>query len=160
VTSAPQPILSPIVCLALYNSLQSTSPSGYWSIKAPNDIYIAQNKVAGLLIENVSIGSANRLIVGLGMNVSRHPKIENAGDLEKNMNHSVSDKEWSGFLNEFWKNLNQAIDEIKQTSLTDPQRSALRDALNRYSGLNEKYQAVLPDGGLRLKDRIIFWHEL
>ncbi|MEO0337490.1 MAG: biotin synthetase, partial [Pseudomonadota bacterium] len=54
---APQPIASPQFGLHLFKSLRACWPSLDWSIKAPNDIYLGNSKIAGLLLETVQMGS-------------------------------------------------------------------------------------------------------
>jgi len=45
------PVFSPLLGLALYHAFQQVWPSDLWSLKAPNDIYLADKKTAGLLLE-------------------------------------------------------------------------------------------------------------
>ena len=68
-----QPTLSPLVGLALYKACSGTWPFLNWNLKAPNDLYISNKKVAGLLIETVTQGDDIRLLVGLGLNVLATP---------------------------------------------------------------------------------------
>ena len=39
-------------------------------IKFPNDIFVENNKIAGILVENISISKRKYLIIGIGLNVN------------------------------------------------------------------------------------------
>jgi len=68
--ASTQFILSKLVSLAIYDTL-----SGYLkniSIKWPNDIYVENKKIAGVLIENSLRGTTiSSTIVGIGLNVNQ-----------------------------------------------------------------------------------------
>jgi BirA family biotin operon repressor/biotin-[acetyl-CoA-carboxylase] ligase len=66
--------------LALCEALTALAPTADLRLKWPNDLYLANKKIAGILSESVP-GSKNHLIIGVGINVnnSLNPKskIEN-----------------------------------------------------------------------------------
>ena len=70
---APQPIITKMMGEALYIALNTIWPGELFRIKNPNDIYIKDKKVAGLLVEAVHIGTQHQIIIGGGMNVFSHP---------------------------------------------------------------------------------------
>lgn len=74
IEKTPKPYVTALCGLAFYNAAKATWPFLEWSLKAPNDIYLAEKKVAGLLVETVSQGAEYRLIIGLGFNVFSYPK--------------------------------------------------------------------------------------
>ena len=49
---APQPVLAPTLGLALFKAAQSTWLGLPWSLKAPNDLYLGDKKIAGLTNED------------------------------------------------------------------------------------------------------------
>jgi BirA family biotin operon repressor/biotin-[acetyl-CoA-carboxylase] ligase len=71
--------LSIIVSLALVDLLKKHLPSSEVKIKWPNDIFIDDRKIAGVLIENAIQGSRFEwVIIGVGLNVNQeHFNIEN-----------------------------------------------------------------------------------
>lgn len=76
-------ILSQIICLALYQTL--TKYTDETQIKWPNDIYIGEKKICGILIENALMG--NRFaysICGIGLNINNiiFPKTFSATSLK------------------------------------------------------------------------------
>ena len=76
-TAAKQFYLSKIVSLALIDFLKTETNEV--SVKWPNDIYVRNKKIAGILIENsikaVNVSSA---IIGIGLNLNQEKFISNA----------------------------------------------------------------------------------
>lgn len=65
-------VISQAVSLAIVDLLDTLVPGRKVSIKWPNDIYIDDRKVCGILIENSITGlSITRCIVGIGLNVNQ-----------------------------------------------------------------------------------------
>ena len=65
-------LITQIVSLAIVDSLKKILPEQEISIKWPNDIYIGDKKVAGILIQNFIKGqSIDYSIVGIGLNVNQ-----------------------------------------------------------------------------------------
>ena len=65
-------VLNKAISLGIYDFLDAEIPNEKISIKWPNDIYIGDRKVCGILIQNSVIG--NRLeyvVVGIGLNVNQ-----------------------------------------------------------------------------------------
>lgn len=66
-------VISQAVALAVVDTIDPLLPEGETaSVKWPNDIYVGDRKIAGILIENVLEGAeVARSIVGLGLNVNQ-----------------------------------------------------------------------------------------
>jgi BirA family biotin operon repressor/biotin-[acetyl-CoA-carboxylase] ligase len=47
------------------------------TLKKPNDLLIQKKKISGILQEKISIMNNKFLIVGIGMNIKKSPKIKN-----------------------------------------------------------------------------------
>ncbi len=72
VEAANQFLLSKIVCLAVYNILNKELPGQDVKIKWPNDMYVGNKKIAGVLIKHrVSQAALEYSIVGIGLNVNQ-----------------------------------------------------------------------------------------
>lgn len=70
--------LNQAVSLAVYD-LVSSHLSGKVTVKWPNDIYVADNKIAGILIQNTVAGEfINASIIGIGINVKQKIFLSNA----------------------------------------------------------------------------------
>ena len=57
------------ISLAIYDAIKSTCPLARLSIKWPNDIYWGNNKLCGILLENIP-QSSRHIVVGFGINVN------------------------------------------------------------------------------------------
>ena len=70
VNASQQFILSKVVSLAVYDFV-SQHVSGV-TVKWPNDVYVAEKKIAGILIENFIIGGCiTKTIAGVGLNINQ-----------------------------------------------------------------------------------------
>lgn len=154
----PQPLLSLRVGLALYNSLQKVFSDLPLSLKAPNDIYLKDKKLAGLLIEVSSQAHIHKIIIGPGMNVLKPASLPTATYLSEFT--KVSASKWREWLSEFLKLIQLAIQNSSRTELSEVECSELKTALNQFPLLTEKYEDVLANGSLKTSSRTIHWSEL
>ncbi|MCZ0932175.1 MAG: hypothetical protein OXJ52_03370 [Oligoflexia bacterium] len=83
--------------LDLKQALKSTWPQLDFKVKAPNDLYLEGDKLAGLLLEVLKQGSKTALIVGLGLNVFSAPKNLKAVCLSQKT-QDIHLKTWQSFL--------------------------------------------------------------
>ena len=70
--------LSKIVCiigLSLAKTILSLSNNKLIKIKWPNDVFVENKKVSGILVENIK---DNLWTIGVGVNIASSPKLENA----------------------------------------------------------------------------------
>lgn len=98
----PTPYITSMIGLGLFHAARATWPFLNWNLKAPNDLYIDDKKIAGLLVETVTQGNQHRIIVGLGLNVFAHPDLPIATDLFSEMGNGkfpgVMGSDWIKFL--------------------------------------------------------------
>lgn len=159
---SPRPCLTARVGLAVFRALTSTWPILPLSLKAPNDIYLGDKKLAGLLIENVQQGLKNRLIVGLGMNVFGAPeKISTSTFLSSMISDTedISASSWESFLDRLLLEMTLVVRE-PNSEIKSLERKLLLFSLNRFPGLKEKYVSVEADGSLKTATGQIHWTEL
>ena len=159
---APQPVLSPLVGLALFEAAHATWPDLAFNLKAPNDLFIGSLKVAGLLIEAVDWGHSRHCVVGLGFNVSSHPAqiLTSTSLLEALGESSFSNERWESFLTALSTNLHSAVIEGQSPALSASVRERLKQALNRHPLLAEPILDVDELGQLRMASQTILWHQL
>jgi BirA family biotin operon repressor/biotin-[acetyl-CoA-carboxylase] ligase len=162
IESPPHPTVSPMTGLALFRAASSTWPFLAWNLKAPNDLYIGDKKVAGLLLETLSQGDDHRLLIGLGLNVIAHPaEVAVATSLVKELSKDAPllAQDWICFLErlvfEFSFSLQMSFEPLNSTSI-----ASLLHALNLHPLLSEKYTALDSNGTLHTKSRRISWMEL
>lgn len=72
-------ILNKAISLGIYDFLKTELPQSPVSIKWPNDIYIGDKKVCGILIQNSIIGyQFDYVVAGIGLNVNQEIFISDA----------------------------------------------------------------------------------
>ncbi len=151
----PQSITGPRIGEALIRAVLSVWPTLPWSLKAPNDLYLGDQKMAGLLVETVSQGSHHRLIIGLGMNVLNHPRaIPNATHFAKS---GVTDSEWYQFLDVLFGQFKTSLEDIVLPHLKNETRARLLSALNAFPLKKEQFLDVTAVGDLVTKSGTISW---
>ncbi len=179
----PQPILSAAIGLALWTAARSSFPVLPWSLKAPNDLYLGENKVAGILLETFNQPNLKKqdnrdwsaLIIGLGMNFYCKPKEMNTATTvlehwKKFSPSPLDEKHFSIFLDHLYLELRLALNLTFHQSamnnfepvlfLQDYQCKNLKFALNLFPHLQEPYLKILPNGDLQTKHKHISWSEL
>jgi BirA family biotin operon repressor/biotin-[acetyl-CoA-carboxylase] ligase len=160
VSHFPQSTITCRVGLALYESLKKTWPQLHWSIKAPNDIYIDEKKVAGILVELIQTGKNYLLIIGVGLNVLASPtSIDKSTSIFAKEVSLYDDKIWQQFLSIFYYRLQNLFLNINE-ELSNSDREKLIIALNQFPLLAEKYIELEPNGTLRTQTKTILWSEL
>lgn len=158
----PVPVTSPRAGLALFKAAAATWPFLPWGLKAPNDLYLGELKIAGLLLENISQGADVRLIIGLGMNITAHAeKIVTATSLVENLPKGVplQGEDYIAFLDRLLFEFSLVI-EKQQESLTQTEGASLVHALNLRLGATETYTSVAADGTITSNLRTIPWSSL
>ena len=105
---SPQPILTPLLGLALRSSLLEIKKDLALRIKAPNDLYLNNAKAGGLLVESVQQGTLFFLMIGLGLNVFNSPQVDHPTTfLVKSM--EVNDKLWFSFCTKLHISFQKAV---------------------------------------------------
>lgn len=156
----PQPILAPLIGLDVYEALFEIRGFSNIALKAPNDIYMNDKKVCGILIETITQGSQSRLIVGVGMNVTDTPHLATAGCIENFRSQNIDECAWGGFLIEFYKRLKLSVKESQKNQILPEKCKRILIALNQFQLLDQKYQEILPSGEIKTQSRIIPWFEI
>lgn len=169
---SPQPIMSALIGLALFNAAKETWPSIEWALRAPNDLHVinavgSPEKMAGLLIEIVSGGGAGtKVIVGLGVNVNGAPggtapfkttSLLTEVVLKK---EALTEEKWNRFLANWLENAESAIAAGTVPELKQSSRSLLQAGLARHPEFRD-LREVLADGSLVFEDgRTTPWSKL
>lgn len=145
----PQPTVTPKLGLALVRALSSTWNFLPWSLKAPNDVFLNDRKVAGILVETLTQGPDVRLIVGLGLNVWDAPESVDATFIAQELPREAPllGEDWIAFLDRWVFELSDAVGRADEP-LNSTETLALRDFLNRRPSLPAPIDEVLPDGSL------------
>ncbi len=159
--NAPQPILTPLIGLALYKSLQAWQPLTLKDLrlKAPNDLYIENKKLSGLLIEVAQMGSQANIFIGLGLNALGSPQIDQA---TVSLNQLITDprKDWNLFCDLLLQELQNSIQNVSEKSLTSQQQNELLKALNSGLPKDQQFLSVSPYCDLTNQQGTISWLDL
>lgn len=149
--SPAQAITAPRIGYALYQAVAGCWPGLEWSLKAPNDLYLKDKKLGGLLIETVSQGGLHRLIIGMGLNILNHPRaLDTATHLlaDSGLGEGLEDDRWYQFLDVLYKNLRSSLIDVVQSHISDDMRAGLLTALNACPVKAQAYKDVSSDGDL------------
>ncbi|QLY26483.1 biotin synthetase [Bdellovibrio sp. KM01] len=158
----PQPTASCLVGLAVYRACSATWPFLKWNLKAPNDIYIGDKKVAGILLENVAQADEVRFIIGLGVNITSSPKsVETSTSILESLPEGAPllGEDYTAFLDRLMFELTDAASHCDQP-LSPTEQLSLLTALNLHPLLKEKYTAMEADGSLYQGKKKISWADL
>ncbi len=150
-----QPIASPIIGLALFQAAKNTWPTLNWSIKPPNDLYIDDKKVAGILLEAIQQGSQNYLILGLGFNILKHPsEIDTATHLNAKdaLNNNFEPCQLEDFFDWFTSELDKSLIQITKTTIEDSSCKALAGAIDALE--------VTAKGDIVYNNKTVSWENL
>ncbi len=161
--SPPQPITSPLIGLALYQAAQTAWPSINWSLKAPNDLYAEDKKIAGLLIEVVQVGQDVRIVVGLGFNILSCPSsVTTATYLTSDigLDGPLDQTSWFEFLTHFHRNQIRTWDASQKNELPAPEKIILLKALNANPLQKTTILDLSPQADLITEKGIIRWQDL
>ena len=155
IPASGQFLISEAVSVALCRTL---SPYIYnkVEIKWPNDIYVDDRKICGILIENRLQGPIIKdAVIGIGLNVNQTTFVSDAPNPVSLCQITGYEMNREALLDEFLKRLDEALHD--ETVPTD-YRSRLyrRDGLFAYRDQEGLFRArlkdVLPDGRLLLTD--------
>jgi len=102
------PQVALMVGLAVCEALQGLAPRAELRVKWPNDVYLADGKVCGILCESI-LGMSDRLVVGIGVNVNN--RRQETGDGEQRRT-AASLVEHDGMQRDLTEVLIHVLDEI------------------------------------------------
>lgn len=157
-SKAPSHVLPAQVGLALFKAISNTWKSNY-SLKAPNDLFLNDKKVAGILIEVIQQAQEFKIIIGVGLNVLKKPELPTATFLAEQISSHDLTRGWSHFLDSFFHQLQRVILE-NSSALSRQERQELLIALNLFPQLLDPWLDVTEDASLVAKNRKIHWSEL
>ena len=149
-------VISQIIAVSLYKTLQEYQIDAF--VKWPNDIYIKNKKIAGILIENSLISSRiESTIIGLGFNINQINFPDELTDKaislklikEKEFDIDIFLKKWIGSLQWAFSVDKEEIKEIYHKVLYQRDKTCdYKDAKGFFKG---KILGVDPSGQLILQ---------
>lgn len=156
---APQPIVTALAGLRVFQALSSNFKDLSFSLKAPNDVLLNGKKIAGLLLETVQMGDRFQLLIGLGLNIWSHPlSIENATHLASQT--PLSKNDWQNFLKDLLGGLKSVALESHRAALSPRERDDLIHALNANPHLSERALSLSPFADIVFENQTVSWRAL
>ena len=164
IAAAQQFCISEAVALAVAQTLDSRlAPANTATIKWPNDIYVGDKKIAGILIENSLSGThIDRCIAGIGININQQHFLSDAPNPTSLIHYTGEATDTVAFAKEVADRILAFMDELEQdnTSLHEQYMSKLwrRQGLYPYrdAASGEIFQAsiddIAPSGHIALLD--------
>lgn len=154
-------LISEAVSLGIVDTLIKFLPqSEEVSIKWPNDIYVGDNKICGILIEHTISGKMiDRSIIGIGLNINQRIFRSDAPNPISIFNLTGTEIPVEDVLNEMIGNIYARLDLPSAKIHEDYTLKLWRRYLNHYieSASGDEFDAsiqdVMPDGTLFLLDR-------
>jgi len=156
---AAQPIATPCFGWAVYRALNESFGLDF-SVKAPNDIYIKDSKIGGILLESVTQGSDHHLVIGLGINVFSHPSVDNSNSILNFMeNTEIQENQWIQFLSLLKAFSTQAALASSEEHMSEIIVEELEEAIKKYA--HNQIDKLNTDGGFTLNDGVTAnWRDL
>jgi BirA family biotin operon repressor/biotin-[acetyl-CoA-carboxylase] ligase len=144
--------ISKIISLALVDTIKQTTKLDA-SIKWPNDIYINDSKVAGILIENSILG--HRLdysIVGIGLNVNQEQFVSDAPNPISIKQASGIHLELEGLLERLLENIEHQYHQLETNRLSLIDRQYInslyrKDGFHSYRDEQGTFEAAIHNIG-------------
>ena len=148
--------LSYLSCICLLSAIKENSSDDI-KIKWPNDLYVNNKKVSGILIESLSINKEFYVSIGIGININipKNYSIDNPySNLDKKMDYSSL---ISSFCDALFKNINhiditKIIDLYNKNLFWYQERVCIKDNNKSYEGellgINEQGQLMIENNGI------------
>lgn len=157
-TQAPLPVVFPIrVGWSIYKALKTAWPETAFSLKAPNDIYIDDQKIAGVLVEVISAQKLN-IFIGLGLNVFSSPQGLDRATTALCNHASITEERWERFCATLHKGFSECMTQ-QGLELSATECLHIGQALHAFYG--KKFNKIQADGSLIFSDgTITFWRDL
>lgn len=147
-----QPFSSLLWGVHILEALKQTWPALALSLKAPNDIYIEDKKLAGILIESLSQGDQHQFVLGLGLNVFSHPKeVSNSTHLSEHI--SVTQENWFDFLNHFHSLSKDVLNRCQKSQLSSQDQEKVLNALKGNPWLKSNVLQISGSGEIQTSDK-------
>lgn len=154
----PQPISTPLFGWALYKAFKEEFDLPF-SIKAPNDLFINDLKVGGLLLEAITKADEHFLLVGLGVNIFSKPDLKSSTFLKEHLSNALEENQWNRVLSNINSLFSQASIACQSEKMAEIYIQGLEEGLKDFP--ENTIVRVLPDGSIELStgDRID-WSDL
>jgi BirA family biotin operon repressor/biotin-[acetyl-CoA-carboxylase] ligase len=138
--------LSQIVCLiglSLAKTISSFSDNKQIKIKWPNDVFIENKKVSGILIENIK---DNLWAIGIGVNIVSAPNLNDTNYEATSLKDNGINTNREAFLKEYLQIFQKDYEDYKKSGFNSVKKEWLRLALNYQETITIKTEKEIKKG--------------
>ena len=139
-------LINALVSVTLRNFLQTLIPNTAVKIKWPNDIYVENKKIAGILIEHIITGEdITYSIIGIGVNVNQihfHPSIFSPTSLKNETRRHYDIKKLCVDYSCNFSNIFESFTPEKELSLTETYTQHLFRLHEKHNYLIDEQQTT------------------
>lgn len=156
------PLMTVRFGMALIKAANSSWPFLSFSLKAPNDLYLGNKKLAGLLIETISQGEEHRLLIGLGLNVTAAPSsVSTSTSILDGLSspNLLLTEDYIGFLDRWVFELTEVLGRSSD-QLSPSECLSIQNYLNAFPEWKDQISKVEPDGSFWRNKQKTNWFEL
>ena len=138
--------LSQIVCLiglSLAKTISSFSDNKQIKIKWPNDVFVENKKVSGILIENIK---DNLWAIGIGVNIVSAPNLNDTNYEATSLKDNGINTNREAFLKEYLQIFQKDYEDYKKSGFNSVKKEWLRLALNHQEEITIKTEKEIKKG--------------
>lgn len=138
--------LSKIVCLiglSLAKTIKKLAPHLQTNIKWPNDVFVENKKISGILLENIK---EHDWVIGIGVNITTSPQIENKNYKATSLAEVSIKLDRIKFMRYYLENFTKDLEQYEQEGFINIKKEWLDYALNYKKEITIKTETDIKTG--------------
>ena len=123
-----------------------------------------EKKIGGLLIETIQCGQKYVICVGVGLNITSHPKaltkISTHLTSADGLGTNLSEEDWFSFLSHLKTQFSEALENSQKNLIVEKDREQLVEALNNNPTKTNVIIDISDQGDIHTESETIPWSEV